>query len=1365
MKTKIIIIYNILIILISNILFAQNLSKSIYKSDPINRGFVFVDGKYIDAPYVVEAKDFSVYINGVQIKRKYEWPVINEYEFDHHPGIPSEATKYTTFEEARNLCEPTKGITYATAVQWYLFGHYDYDIAFQMTLDYYRSLPYVKSLTKDSVGCYIIENYSGEKHSIFLGGPWMKKLNRIWGPNGTGPPKRKEIESKCIKSAEKRAERLIKGDLFMIFSNDQRSNYYEKLYTERRSAEVLPFIIKIMKDNITNEEKIKELITCGIFNNNDSIFCRTYVRNYNGSKNMENRINDLREQLIKKYGKKALIPIKKKQENSNSKMENNNTKDSGDNKQIGSPAYSPNGISIYAACPYTWDYEFIEFEDEVMYSVRNHIADQFNDAEVYMFFDDTDGDSDCGSFIFSEIKNHLCDGSILYWASHGEPPGDAEHERNCMLLIVMETWSDIDDWCGSDDLIYIAEVPELIWPGNIHPYVALAFADFPYFYWQEKLTESNAITILSSCYSYTNGWVEACGGGATFGYDDETSADACETNNDRLLKRMNGIKKNGEKRRAYEAYNDMPKAGAFKMVPFDANITLCPAREEYYPKDGSTVGLEDDGFYIVDTYCEITNAEDALKFEYDPGIVEISEVKWDSDTYSNRITYHWSATDNATIKVTVDHTFIESYSSVTQSYPQYLDENGIAPNQEDGEFIFYVSPDAIDADFEASGTIIQVEEIVNFTNLSSGDNLDYEWTFEGGDPSSSDEENPSVQYNTTGHYDVTLRIDNQQGTIVEENKTGYIIVEDNTVWIGDVTCYANPGAGSTMYTGGNIDIEMDENETIWFRYEYDFGDGDSYTEIHTSPSSYYTKFYDESGDYNFRLEVYNDETNVKLGECYKYISVVGTSIHADIQIIPSQIYVNQMIRFYDESYGTDPDNYTCTWFIKKAGGADYCCSTPVNSSGGGHIMRVFNDPGQYTVRMEAWGIGYDFIEKSFIVQEQPTDHQCVISQIYPSNTYLEWHISGTGNPYANLIQSDNYAIVPTNQPVCFTSRSSYNIWCEQCDQEIDTKINFLKWKVYKYMDNNLINAEVREADPGQDFANYYAVFEHSFGDEGFYEVILDAWYESYVSGTSNYSAWKSVTTHEPFYDQGYGQPYLSTSDALVYAHDSYCENGFIALCESPANDDTWHVFPEDVHISHDDETLYGIDLCLDITQKLGICHTDDCNDNIILDSNTKLKCRATEEITIYPGFETNHGAEFLATIEECPYNAIYAMDCGKKISDISYNNNYFDNENITNENDYTNILQHNITSDHSSEYSIKVYPNPTPGNFTLVLSGIDFDNSYSFEITNMIGGRIYKIKDIRTNVIMIDISDQPKGAYLVKINTGNRIFTEKIIYK
>lgn len=67
---------------------------------------------------------------------------------------------------------------------------------------------------------------------------------------------------------------------------------------------------------------------------------------------------------------------------------------------------------------------------------------------------------------------------------------------------------------------------------------------------------------------------------------------------------------------------------------------------------------------------------------------------------------------------------------------------------------------ACTAGFTASATSVCTGDQVSFTDQSYGSNLIYNWTFEGGTPPASTEQNPVITYNTAGTFDVRLIVDN-----------------------------------------------------------------------------------------------------------------------------------------------------------------------------------------------------------------------------------------------------------------------------------------------------------------------------------------------------------------------------------------------------------------------------------------------------------------------------------------------------------------------------------------------------------------------------------------------------------------------------
>ncbi|HSG68661.1 MAG TPA: PKD domain-containing protein, partial [Bacteroidales bacterium] len=101
------------------------------------------------------------------------------------------------------------------------------------------------------------------------------------------------------------------------------------------------------------------------------------------------------------------------------------------------------------------------------------------------------------------------------------------------------------------------------------------------------------------------------------------------------------------------------------------------------------------------------------------------------------------------------------------------------------------------ADFEAGQTQIYAGETVDFTSLSQGEDLDFEWFFEGGTPETSTEENPQdIKYETAGLYDVRLIVSNTFGS---DTLTREEYIDAQPVGIDEINpaafaIYPNPAA-------------------------------------------------------------------------------------------------------------------------------------------------------------------------------------------------------------------------------------------------------------------------------------------------------------------------------------------------------------------------------------------------------------------------------------------------------------------------------------------------------------------------------------------------------------------------------------------
>jgi hypothetical protein len=157
------------------------------------------------------------------------------------------------------------------------------------------------------------------------------------------------------------------------------------------------------------------------------------------------------------------------------------------------------------------------------------------------------------------------------------------------------------------------------------------------------------------------------------------------------------------------------------------------------------------------------------------------------------------------------------------TYTLTFTANGYYPHQEtvtvaDGETVeLNVQLEAGEGllpDFSASTVAVSLGGTVNFTDQTWGANLvSWEWTFEGGTPSTSTVQNPTgIRYNAIGDYDVTLSVTNGNGQTETVTKHNFISVTEayNMQNTTITTCNAlfYDDGGPNLDYGNNMSVTM-----------------------------------------------------------------------------------------------------------------------------------------------------------------------------------------------------------------------------------------------------------------------------------------------------------------------------------------------------------------------------------------------------------------------------------------------------------------------------------------------------------------------------------------------------------------------------
>ena len=207
---------------------------------------------------------------------------------------------------------------------------------------------------------------------------------------------------------------------------------------------------------------------------------------------------------------------------------------------------------------------------------------------------------------------------------------------------------------------------------------------------------------------------------------------------------------------------------------------------------------------------------------------------------------------------------------------------------------------------------------VNFSDQSSGGVTGWSWSFPGGTPSSSTDENPSVTYDTPGTYDVTLVSTNVSGSN-GVTQTSYIVVETvPSISFGSSTSsltatFNNMTTGATSY--------------LW-----DFGDGN--TSIDVNPSHTYLG----NGTYTVTLTATNACGSVTSTEMIE-VMFSGTAPTAAFTSNATSGCSPFTVTFTDQSTGS-----ATNWAWSFPGG------TPSTSTEPSPTI-IYNTPGMYDVEL------------------------------------------------------------------------------------------------------------------------------------------------------------------------------------------------------------------------------------------------------------------------------------------------------------------------------------------------------------------------------------------------------------------------------
>ncbi len=240
------------------------------------------------------------------------------------------------------------------------------------------------------------------------------------------------------------------------------------------------------------------------------------------------------------------------------------------------------------------------------------------------------------------------------------------------------------------------------------------------------------------------------------------------------------------------------------------------------------------------------------------------------------------------------------------------------------------------ADFIANRTRIPAGETITFTNRSLRSTA-WSWTFQGGTPANSTEENPTVTYNTTGRFTVTLTARNRQGNEDTKTRTSYIEVVDPPTEAPTAYFAANQ---VTVIAGNAINFtDLSQGQPWTWIWHFEGANPSSSTDQHPRNIRY-----NSVGHYDVTLIAQNmlGSDTLTLENYINVIPSIGDEVpKAKFSCNSRLVQVNTPVRFTDESEG-----YPMYWAWEFEGGDPATCEFQVVQNG-----VTYENSGIYDVKL------------------------------------------------------------------------------------------------------------------------------------------------------------------------------------------------------------------------------------------------------------------------------------------------------------------------------------------------------------------------------------------------------------------------------
>jgi hypothetical protein len=257
-----------------NLLAQQEFSPdSVKVSEEIATGHVFVDGVYIEPPYIVRKEGWKIFINDILV---FDYQKsISPFNFSRKPKANfDELDKTSGLSEIFEIKDTAYNMLLANVISFYYLEKYEYLVAIDSIVEFYKSLPNIQACTKlcGSDDSFELVSFTEESRVISLQ-PYGRKHNQDFGPN-QNPDKDKEIDRGVNSTFIEYYRDLQLEKLLVVYSSEGRRGGFQRvrikydkikdfcniLLSEDNHKQKVDLLTNIVMDRVFAEKVVTTLV-------------------------------------------------------------------------------------------------------------------------------------------------------------------------------------------------------------------------------------------------------------------------------------------------------------------------------------------------------------------------------------------------------------------------------------------------------------------------------------------------------------------------------------------------------------------------------------------------------------------------------------------------------------------------------------------------------------------------------------------------------------------------------------------------------------------------------------------------------------------------------------------------------------------------------------------------------------------------------------------------------------------------------------------------------------------------------------------------------------------------------------------------